>query len=235
MDFWKRVDAVVKEKGLSLSKLWKAARISPSTGNGWRVMDRYPDAQSLARLSKALDVSMEWLMGTDEADGLDGRPEAGEGGVFLSGRPGHVRQVVDDDDTVSVPVYAQKLSAGRGQMFNDEEDITGYIRVPRRMTSGVERQRLGAAEVKGDSMTGVQIYSGDLVIFALGAVDEGDGLYVVALGDSVLVKRVSFNPVEASVTIASENPKYAPITVASDDENVRICGKVLGWMHSNPM
>ena len=120
-------------------------------------------------------------------------------------------------------------------MFNDEEDITGYIRVPRRMTSGVERQRLGAAEVKGDSMTGVQIYSGDLVIFALGAVDEGDGLYVVALGDSVLVKRVSFNPVEASVTIASENPKYAPITVASDDENVRICGKVLGWMHSNPM
>ena len=134
-----------------------------------------------------------------------------------------------------MPIYSQKISAGRGIMFNDESEVEGYVRIPTRMARGVDRSRLGAAVVRGDSMIGANIFAGDIVVFASGVIDDGDGLYVVALGDSVLVKRVSFNPIDNTVTISSENPKYEPIKVKADTDNVRLCGKVVGWIHNQPM
>ena len=59
------------------------------------------------------------------------------------------------------------------------------------MVQGIDTERQIAAIVKGDSMTGVQIISGDVEIFAKGHLDE-NGLYVVSLRGEVLIKRMEF-------------------------------------------
>ena len=183
-----------------------------------------------------MNTSVEWLMtGEDIAMPDDDyvKKDIKEPDEIISNQGKSITTTKPEEPNVLVPIYSQKLSAGYGEMFNDEE-VTGYVRIPKRMTRGISADRLGAAEVKGDSMIGVQIYAGDLVFFAKDAVDEGDGLYTVALGDAVLVKRVNFNPVDETVTISSENPKYDPITVKADSDNVRLLGKVIGWVHQQP-
>lgn len=90
---------------------------------------------------------------------------------------------------------------------------------------------LTAAEVKGDSMTGVCIYPGDTVIFSRGMI-EGDGIYVLSLAGDVLVKRLQFNALDNELTIISENAKYQPQTVNADTDGLRILGKVVGWIHN---
>ena len=235
MDFWNRVDSELKQKELTLTRLWKRTGISPSTGNGWRIFNRYPDAESLLKIAKALDVSIEWLMTGEEVSLLDEGKEIKEPSEIISGKGGEVTHTKPEEPSVLVPIFAQKISAGRGIMFNDESEVEGYVRIPARMARGLDSSKLGAAVVRGDSMIGANIYAGDIVVFASGIIDDGDGLYVVALGDSVLVKRVSFNPIDSTVTISSENPKYDPIKVKADTDNVRLCGKVVGWIHNQPM
>lgn len=236
MEFWKRVDAEAKLKNLPLGKLYEKAELNMNTAKGWRLHNRYPDAESLIKIARALDTSVEWLMTGEDITMPDDdyvNKDIKEPGEIISNQGKSITTTKPEEPNVLVPIYSQKLSAGYGEMFNDEE-VTGYVRIPKRMTRGISADRLGAAEVKGDSMIGVQIYAGDLVFFAKDAVDEGDGLYTVALGDAVLVKRVNFNPVDETVTISSENPKYDPITVKADSDNVRLLGKVIGWVHQQP-
>jgi SOS-response transcriptional repressor LexA len=91
--------------------------------------------------------------------------------------------------------------------------------------------RIFAAEVRGDSMTGVQLFDGDMVFFVRGEIN-GDGIYVLAVDSDVYVKRVSFNPFTKQITIKSENERYEPMTVAQD--RVTLLGKVIGWLHHHP-
>ncbi len=66
-------------------------------------------------------------------------------------------------------------------------------------------------------MTGVQIFPGDVVVFARGCLSD-NGLYVVSLRGEVLVKRLEFDQVHNRMSIISENPNYRPIVVDADDE-----------------
>lgn len=237
MLFWDRVDSALKTCELSVSELWRLAEINQNTAKGWRTTNRYPDAESLLKIAQVLKVSVEWLMTGEELafnDEYDGR-EIKAPSEIISGKGNKVTHTKPEEPSVLVPIYSQKISAGRGIMFNDESEVEGYVRIPSRMARGLDSSKLGAAVVRGDSMIGANIYAGDIVVFASGIIDDGDGLYVVALGDSVLVKRVSFNPIDSTVTISSENPKYDPIKVKADTDNVRLCGKVIGWIHNQPM
>ena len=237
LGFWSRIDSTIKHFNMSLNSLYREADINPFTAAGWRKNNRYPDAESLVKIAKVLDVSVEWLITGEElalGDEYEGK-EIKAPSEIISGKGSKVTHTKPEEPSVLVPIYSQKISAGHGIMMGNESEIEGYVRIPTRMARGMDSSRLGAAVVRGDSMIGANIFAGDIVVFASGVIDDGDGLYVVALGDSVLVKRVSFNPIDNTVTISSENPKYEPIKVKADTDNVRLCGKVVGWIHNQPM
>ena len=91
--------------------------------------------------------------------------------------------------------------------------------------------RVRAVEVRGDSMTGIGLDDGDIVLFS---VDErtGDGVHVISIGSSLLVKRVHFEPAARAVRIISENPRYPERTLEGPDlEGFRVEGRVVGWLH----
>lgn len=137
---------------------------------------------------------------------------------------------------LTIPFISQKLSAGPGEDYLPEECMeVRTIDVLACMLRGVEdRSTLVCAEAKGDSMVGARIYSGDYVVFSRGLVNE-EGIYVLSLCGDVLVKRLSFDKLDNKLSIISENPKYPVKTVDADDPNVRILGKVVGWIHAEPV
>ena len=187
-------------------------------------------------LKKALaqmGINLHWLITGDGPMTLDGETAPASvpvvsKGTYISASGKLTSQEIPDGG-LSVPIITQKLSAGWGQDWT-QDDIMSGLRFPMlaKMVSGFPIDRIYAAEVRGDSMAGVYIFDGDIVAFARGVVD-GDGIYVIAVDNEVYVKRLHFNPFDKTVTIKSENEKYDPITV--DADRVNIMGKVVSWYH----
>lgn len=99
-----------------------------------------------------------------------------------------------------------------GQPILAQENVEGYI-----PWEGGED--LFALRVRGDSMVGAGILSGDLVVVRPQAsADHGD-IVVALLGDEATVKRLSLHD---GVWLLPENPAYAPI----DGREARILGLV---------
>lgn len=136
-------------------------------------------------------------------------------------------------DMISVPLISQKISAGYGETFLSDENITmKKISIPTSILHGVtDASTLVSAEVKGDSMIDANIYPGDYVFFAKGMI-KGEGIYVIALAGDIMVKRLAFDALSRRLTIISENKNYPPKTVDADESGVRILGKVVGWIHN---
>ncbi len=140
---------------------------------------------------------------------------------------------VVSNDMVSVPLISQKISAGYGETFLSDENITmKRITIPFSILHGVsDASTLVSAEVKGDSMVDANIFPGDYVFFSKGMI-KGEGIYVIALAGDIMVKRLSFDPLNRRLTIISENKNYPARTIDADESNVRILGKVVGWIHN---
>ena len=233
--FWERVKQLRTSLSMNLGELWDLIGKSRSTGNDWIKYNRIPPGDVCVKIAEALGTTVEYLVTGVElplSDDIEPKeiaktPET----VYLSN--GKTVAHGNEEPTMLVPIAPQKLSAGNGVDFLEPSHYIGYIRVIERMARGLDKSCLVAAQVKGDSMTGVQIFEGDIVIFARNVVSE-NGIYVVSLRGDVLVKRLEFNPLTNQVSIISENKNYSPITTTADDENLKILGKVVGWIHVHP-
>lgn len=136
-----------------------------------------------------------------------------------------------DNLTLTIPFISQKLSAGTGVDILSDEDIdVKTIDIAAFMAKGIDKNTLLAAEVVGDSMIDANIFPGDIVVFSKGLV-QAEGIYVVSFAGEVLVKRIEFDPLENKILIISENPKYKQRIIDADNENFRLLGKVVGWIH----
>jgi phage repressor protein C with HTH and peptisase S24 domain len=145
---------------------------------------------------------------------------------FLSG----VGSPQEGEETALVELVNQEAAAGRG-IFIDDYAETKVIPVPHVLTHPYNSAQLKAVFVSGDSMTGEKIYDGDIAIF-YPQLTRGDAVYVVSVGDTLLVKRVDFDEVEKTITLISANPSYAPRIIAGKDlESVKIEGRVVACLH----
>lgn len=85
---------------------------------------------------------------------------------------------------------------------------------------------------KGDSMTGVRIYEGDIVLIKEQSDVENGEIAAVIIDDEATLKRVFKKG--GVITLVSENPKYDPLVFTSDEfENIRILGKAVGMQTNN--
>jgi SOS-response transcriptional repressor LexA len=76
-----------------------------------------------------------------------------------------------------------------------------------------------------------KIYDGDIVIFCPQLV-SGDAVYVVSVGNTLLVKRIAFDEINRSITLISANAAYPPRMISGEElENVKIEGRVVACLH----
>jgi len=194
-----------------------------------------PSVEIGCRIAKVLGVSVEYLVtGVDpyEEEAPDEDDKIVSAPAVIT--PGGKTYSFKDEDVVMVPILSQKVSAGHGQDWHAEALETGEtLPVLKRLVKMYSHSLLRVVEVRGDSMTGVHMFDGDMAIFVDKLVRR-DGIYVVAIHGELYVKRLEFDPIENRIKVISENPKYEAKQVPADTEILQICGKVVGWVHSHP-
>jgi phage repressor protein C with HTH and peptisase S24 domain len=61
---------------------------------------------------------------------------------------------------------------------------------------------------------------------------EGNAIYVVSIGNALVVKRVDFDSLSQSITLISANPAYPPRHFSGPEmETIRIAGRVIASIH----
>ncbi len=127
-------------------------------------------------------------------------------------------------DWVDVPRLDLGASAGPGRVAEGEAAFDTF-RFSRRWLAeqGLDRAQLSAIRVEGDSMEPL-LNDGDEILVDCAPRPFRDGIHVVRLGDTLMVKRVaSAGP--GRVALLSQNFAYPPVEVAA--EEVAIIGRVV--------
>jgi phage repressor protein C with HTH and peptisase S24 domain len=86
---------------------------------------------------------------------------------------------------------------------------------------------LNLVQVDGDSMSPTLLPGDDILVDRSdGEARVRDGIYVLRMEDSLLVKRLTLHPVTRRVTVQSDNPAYAdwPDLALSD---IKLIGRVI--------
>jgi phage repressor protein C with HTH and peptisase S24 domain len=213
------------------------------SGVSTRQLEKYrkgadPSRQYLVRLARGGGVSLDWLasgigpsyldgsyVGTLVPSGASDADEASE--VRLSTMGDAAR----GGRYVRVPRYDVRASAGPGAVVETEGVIEyvlfdqEYLRLKLRLNPA----NLALIEAHGDSMADT-IQSGDLMLVDTSVPQlRGDGIYAIAIGETLLVKRVVVR-LDGGVLLKSDNPRYDPIEVPKRDlATLRIVGRVV-WV-----
>jgi phage repressor protein C with HTH and peptisase S24 domain len=87
--------------------------------------------------------------------------------------------------------------------------------------------KLSIVRVEGDSMAPTLNAGDDILVDTGDAGDRlRDGIYVLRIDDSVVVKRLALNPMGRRATIQSDNPAYADWPDCGLDE-INCIGRVI--------
>lgn len=224
MDFWERVETEVKRQNTTFR--WVALKLgkAETTVSSWRKERTLPRVDEALELAEALGTTIQYLVTGDT-----GKKDT----INLEACAENCPPYSMAPDVVPVPILEQKVAAGHGQMMMDSAQVIGTLPFLKRMLRGANPSTARALEVRGDSMTGVEIFDGDLVVFVPGQL-RGDGIYVLRVGDELIVKRVEFDAVSRKIRIMSENARYPDRVESADGQMVEVVGKVYGWVHAHP-
>jgi len=125
---------------------------------------------------------------------------------------------------IEVPRLAIGASAGPGALPAGESAFDAF-RFSRRWLAeqGLEGAELSAITVEGDSMEPL-LNDGDEILVDRRALPFRDGIHVVRMGDTLMVKRVA-SAGGGRLSLLSQNLAYPPVSVAAED--VEIIGRVV--------
>ena len=117
----------------------------------------------------------------------------------------------DDGKLVVIPRLDVGASAGPGA-FAEEERASALLGFDRNWLRGLTRgeaSQISMIRVAGDSMAST-LNDGDeiLVDGSDAAARLRDGIYVLRIDDTLVVKRIALHPAERRLSISSDNPAY---------------------------
>ena len=127
-------------------------------------------------------------------------------------------------DWVEVPRMAVEASAGPGALGHQDTPFDSFRFSHRWLREqGLEAGKLSAVRVVGDSMEPL-LREGDDLLVDLAERPFRDGIYVVRLDDTLLVKRVASQG-GGRFSLLSQNLSYPPLSVTADQ--IELIGRVV--------
>ncbi|MEE4451110.1 S24 family peptidase [Novosphingobium resinovorum] len=125
---------------------------------------------------------------------------------------------------IDVPRLAVGASAGPGAMADGEQAFDTICFSGRWLRSmGLQPEHLSTIVVSGDSME-PSLRDGDEILVDRTLRALRDGIHVVRLGESLLVKRLDVSR-PGIVVLISDNPAYPPVECAAQD--MAVVGRVV--------
>jgi len=218
------------------------AEFAKKIGISQRKMSRIETTQDLDRstarlISHLFSVSEKWLMSGDGEE-PDWEKLANAAVRETLQNLASSRDYRSDGrplTSVPVPIFDAVPNMGGGQLADQQEMIIGNLPIPYEIfDSGgfrrYKRENLAAFRAEGDSMTPT-IASNDFVVVNFDPNYRGDGIYLVQLYESLLIKRLQ-RQLDNTILLISDNPSYREQTVTEADEGAfRLHGRLLWVSH----
>jgi SOS-response transcriptional repressor LexA len=200
-----RYKYILKKSGLTKSAFAESIGISRSHNYHLERGTQKLPREVLERLSSVYGVNLNWL-------------------IHGKGPPG------PELETVEIELLNQEAAAGQGWEIQDYIEKQ-YIPIPYDFLRPHNPRNLKAVYVSGDSMIDERINDGDIVIFNIKQI-EGKGIYVVSVGNTLLVKRVDFDHANKTIELISANPAHEPRRYSGNElEEIKIEGRVVAYYH----
>ncbi|MCO4053442.1 MAG: helix-turn-helix transcriptional regulator [Bosea sp.] len=195
------------------------ARIS---GVPERTLTRYlgggsePPALTLGRIARAVDVSLDWLVGKGD-----------RATTSRSAQPDMAGGDHADSDTVLIPLMSAVGSAGTG-IQNHDVEVLRRLPFSRQLLQrlGVRVQSAQFIQHSGDSMFPT-LQDGGVSLVDTSRTRASDGkIYALMIGDDLVIKRLQLG-VKGLTLISDNADKYPPETLSGYDlDQVKIMGQV---------
>lgn len=210
--FQERLEEALQNKNISPAELSRVSGVNEGAISQYRKGKYKATQPQLEKLSKALNVSIPWLMGADVPMNSS-----------VAASPFAVPGIMPPPHTVKKPRLG---TISCGQPIDSEENFEGYDDVPDTIKCDF------TLICEGDSMIGARINSGDLVyIRQQPTVESGQIAAVLVDGQEKLLKRVYIE--SDCVILQAENPAYKPIIFYGEDMNkISIIGRAVGFTSS---
>jgi len=200
-----RYNYVQQGSGLSKKDFAESLGISKAMGYQISIGLLRPSREVMEALTRNYNVNLHW---------------------FITGRGSSNY----DPDTAEIELYEQEAAAGRGREIEDHPEKS-HFNIPFSLIRPYRPENLKAVYVSGDSMIDEHINDGDIVVFNTKQT-EGNGIYVISIGNSLLVKRVDFDLSDNAIVLISANPAYEPRRYSGVElEGINIEGRVVACYH----
>ncbi|OAM33958.1 XRE family transcriptional regulator [Eikenella corrodens] len=233
VEFAKRMEIVVKRLG-SVSELARRVDVAYPTATKWVKEGAEPSTTNLIKITEAAGVNLLWLA-TGQGAMLKADSEGGEQQTAYDGERytqpilDTLDRPVDIEEFVFIPRYNVKVAAGHGYIVEDEKPrfTMAFRRYWIRVHLRTDPKSLSVVKVAGDSMEGV-LFDGDNVLVDHSRNQPGNGLYVLRIGEELIVKRTQTLP-GSHLLVSSANEAYQPfeLDLADETSGVEIIGKVV--------
>ena len=197
--FWKKVKMLLSERGVNQDWLCEQTGIILGTLRNKISLGRLPSFDEALKIVEAFGMTMEEFKAYPDTPAKD---------------------------VITIPVYEQALSAGRGQELPDTAEIIEWVAIPSKLKK--YSPNISASYVRGDSMEPT-LFDDDVIIYDRFGYDGMDGIYVINYKGAGYVKRLQRG--NNFVRIISDNKKYAEMTESSESEDFRVVGKVRYVVH----
>lgn len=219
LSFWSNVKSFLTG---DLNQKWLAKKvgISPSNLSMMITRNTIPKADIAFKISEVLGVSMAALFSNESFSSYTDEVGEHDFSLFLE----------KEVPSYLIPLTSTHVKYKEESEILSSKNFIGSIRILKDMAKGFNPTDLIGVHVKGDEMIGVQLFEHDIVIFAK-EHRSSNGLYAIAIGSGIFVRRLEFMMLKNEVSIMSENPRYTTITTKLDDPQLTILGSVVGWVH----
>ena len=200
-----RYRLILEKSGLSKTAFAESIGISRSHNYHLERGTQKPPREVLERLANNYNVNLNWLIHGKGPSGLD-------------------------MDYLEIEIFDQEAAAGYGRETEDYPEKR-YFNLPSSIIHPHRAENLKAVYVSGDSMVNDKIFNGDIVIFNTRQI-EGNGIYVVSIGNTLVVKRIDFDTKNKSLTFISANENYEPRQYSGQElDDIFIAGRVVVCIH----
>lgn len=206
-----RLVELSKERGASLASL------SELLGRNSSYLQQFIKKGSPRKLEEGDRRTLAEFFGVAES-------ELGAPGSRVKEKSYSVHYSVQEDEWITVPRLNVGASAGPGAL-PEGEALFDEFRFSRRWLSeqGLIGANLSAITVQGDSMEPL-LNNGDEILIDTALRSFRDGVHVVRLGDTLMVKRVA-QAGAGRFSLLSQNLAYPPVEVAA--EEMEVVGRVV--------
>lgn len=202
-----RLLELAQQRGVSFSELSRLIGRNPS------YLQQFVRKGSPRKLEEVDRATLARFFGVEESE--LGAPQENSLNSTSGGTGG---------DWVDVPRLALGVSAGPGALAAQELAFDAF-RFSRRWLrdQGFDAAHLSAIHVIGDSMEPT-LRDGDEILVERSTGPLRDGIHVVRLDETLLVKRIDASRPDR-IALISDNPAYRPLEVARDE--AQIVGRVV--------